>query len=398
MLSSDQLRQNVPVSAAALRTIIVFIAVLTIPLAAAQTMGLSRAQTSAWIFALYGLPALLSLILTIRYREPLLLTGNLFVIIFISGLGEQLTYPEIVGASVLAGAGVLLVGMLGLSAYLASWVPTPIMFGLLAGAVMPFVVGIFSSLGDAPMLVGGTFAAYLLSRRIFGNRLPPILSALVVGLAIAALAGQFGSSVEFMQLEAPAFTVPVFSVPALVTITPVLIVLITIQANLPSLLFLHSHDYNPPDRVINIMSGVGTMLGSLIGPTGISLSLPATSLVAGPEAGEHAVRHRSIYLVAAAALVVGLLAGIAADLASVIPSNLIFTLAGLAVVDVLAGALRQVTRGPLLLGPLVAFAIALSEISFLGFGNYFWALVIGTVVSLLLEADELKAFRDAAVP
>jgi len=51
------------------------------------------------------------------------------VIIFISGLGEQLTYPEIVGASVVAGAGVLLVGMLGLSAYLASWVPTPIMFG-----------------------------------------------------------------------------------------------------------------------------------------------------------------------------------------------------------------------------------------------------------------------------
>ena len=340
----------------------------------------------------------MSLILTIRYREPLLLTGNLFVIIFISGLGEQLTYPEIVGASVLAGAGVLLVGMLGLSAYLASWVPTPIMFGLLAGAVMPFVVGIFSSLGDAPVLVGGTFAAYLLSRRIFGNRLPPILSALVVGLAIAALTGQFGSSLELMQLEAPAFTVPVFSVPALVTITPVLIVLITIQANLPSLLFLHSHDYNPPDRVINIMSGAGTMLGSLIGPTGVSLSLPATALVAGPEVGEHAVRHRSVYLVAGAALIVGLLASIAADLASVIPSNLIFTLAGLAVVDVLAGALRQVTRGPLLLGPLVAFAIALSEISILGFGNYFWALVIGTVVSLLLEADELRAFRDAAVP
>jgi hypothetical protein len=96
-----------------------------------------------------------------------------------------------------------------------------------------------------------------------------------------------------------------------------------------------------------------------------------------------------------AALLVGVLAGVAAGLAEAIPAALLATLAGLALVDVLADAVQRVAQGPLLFGPLFAFAIALSDISLLGFGNYFWALIIGTVVSLLLERDGLRALREA---
>ena len=57
--------------------------------------------------------------------------------------------------------------------------------------------------------------------------------------------------------------------------------------------------------------------------------------------------------------------------AGIIPRALQLTLAGLSVIDVLGSALKQFTEGPLFLGPLFTFAIALSDISFLGFGNYF---------------------------
>lgn len=390
MLSSDSLRRHLPVVGAAVRNIIVFITVLSIPLASAQRLELSAEQTSSWILALYGLPAVLGLWLTWRYQQPLLLTGNLFIIIFISGLGNQISYPELVGATILAGAAVLLVSVLGLMARLAALVPLPIMFGLLAGAVMPFVAGIFDNLGQAPVLVAGTLLAYLLSRWLLGQRVPPILTALLVGLAIAAVSGEFGQASEPLSLEIPQVIRPVFSLSAILTATPVFVVLITIQANLPSVLFLRGEDYEPPEPVINTVSGIGTMLGSLLGPTGVSLSLPATSLVAGEGAGEHAVRHRSVYIVAAAALLTGLLAGIAAHLPDIIPLPLLLSLAGLALVDVLGSALKRITQGPLVLGPLFAFAIALSEFSLLGFSNYFWSLVIGTAVSLLLEREVLR--------
>lgn len=94
-------------------------------------------------------------------------------------------------------------------------------------------------------------------------------------------------------------------------------------------------------------------------------------------------------------LLVGVLAGIAADLPEIIPLPLLLALAGLAVIGVLANALQQITRGPLLLGPLFAFAIALSKISILGFDAFFWALVIGTGISLLLERDEVQTLRSS---
>jgi predicted benzoate:H+ symporter BenE len=107
--------------------------VLSLPLAAAQEMRLSAAETTSWILALYGLQGLL---LTIRYRQPLLLTGNIFVLIFIASRGGRLGYPELVGASIVAGAGVLLFSAPGLTARLAAWIPAPIVLGLLAGAVI----------------------------------------------------------------------------------------------------------------------------------------------------------------------------------------------------------------------------------------------------------------------
>jgi benzoate membrane transport protein len=200
MLWSATLRRWLPALSAAIPLIIFPIAVLSISLAAAQEMRLSATETTSWILAMYGLSGLL---LTIRYRQPLLLTGNIFVLIFIASLGGRLSYPELVGASITAGASVVLLGALGLTARLAVWIPAPIVLGLLAGAVMPFVSRIFTSLGDAPALVGGTILAYFVSRRVLGTRLPAILPALIAGLAIAALTGEFGQVPTRLPLPIP---------------------------------------------------------------------------------------------------------------------------------------------------------------------------------------------------
>lgn len=388
-LYSETFRRNVPVIGATVRIVIIFVTVLSIPLATAHSMELSASQTSSWILALYGVSSIFSLMLTFRYRQPIMLTGNIFVILFISQLGGQIGYPELIGASVLAGVVVLLVTSLGLTGRLSTWIPMPIVFGLLVGAVVPFVANIFTQTENAPWSVGGAFVAYLVSRRLLGNRFPAILPALIAGLAITGLTGQFGQATSHL-LHVPEITHPVFSLSAIIAATPVFVILITLQANLPSIIFLKSQDYQPPETAINTISGVGTMLGSLLGPTGVSLSLPVTSIVAGAGAGERSIRHRSIYWAAGLALLVGLLAGIAAGLPEIIPLPLLLALAGLSVVDVLVSALPRIVEGPLVLGPLFTFAIALSEISLFGFGPFFWALVIGTGISYFLERDALR--------
>jgi benzoate membrane transport protein len=129
----------------------------------------------------------------------------------------------------------------------------------------------------------------------------------------------------------------------------------------------------------------------------MSLALPLVPLTAGPGAGDVSVRYRSVYVPAGVLLLIAGLAGTAAAVAVVVPPLMLLALAGLALVGVLATALQAIARGPLLLGPMFAFAIALSKMSLLGLGPFFWSLVLGTGVSMLLERDEWNRLQAGVV-
>jgi benzoate membrane transport protein len=405
MAARSELRRTLPALIAAIPVAIVFFAVLGIVLTAAgpDGLGLTDSEASGWISVLYGLPTLLALVMTIRYRQPLLLTGNIFAIIFFVSLGDRIDFSALAGASMLAGAIVFVTALFGLTGRIAAWIPAPIVQGLIAGAVMPFVTDVFSSLStsragvrippEVPLMVGGALLAYLVSQRLFGTRFPPILPSFLVGLLVAALTGQLGEFPSSFALPSLDLTRPVFSWTAVATATPVLVALLTVQSNIPSLIFMRSQGYRPPDRVLNVTSGVGTMLGSLFGPIAVSLALPPVLLTAGPGAGDRSLRYRSVYLPVTAGLVIALFASTAADIAVLVPSVLLLAMAGLALVGALAGALKEMARGPLVLGPLFAFAIALSDMTLLGLGPFFWSLILGTAISMLLERDGWRQLR-----
>jgi len=128
------------------------------------------------------------------------------------------------------------------------------------------------------------------------------------------------------------------------------------------------------------------------------MSLPLTSLLAGPDAGDHGLRHWSVYITGGALVLVALLAVTALALAEFIPRPLLLTLAGLAMFGLLVPALQQMAKGPLVLGPIFTFAISLSDLSLFGIGPFLWALILGIGTSLLLERNELKALWDERTP
>ena len=405
---SSELRRTLPALIASIPTTIVYFAVLGIVLTAAGPEGLdlTAAQTSGWVAVLYGFPTLLALVLTLRYRQPLLVTGNVFAIIFYASLGGQVTFPELAGATILAGAIVLVATLFGLTRRIAAWIPAPIVYGLIAGAVMPFVVNIFTSLStsrdgvgvpyEVPLMVGSALLAYVLSQRVFGTRVPPILPAFLAGLLVAALTGQIGPFPTSFELPSLDLVHPSFSLSAIATATPVLVALLTVQSNIPSLIYMRTQGFAPPERVINIVSGAGTMVGSLLGPVAVSLALPPVLLTAGPEAGPQEIRYRSTFLPALAGLTIAVFASTAVDLADLVPPTLLLAMAGLALLGALIGALKEITQGPLILGPIFAFAVALSNMTLFGLGPFFWALVLGVGISLLLERDGWERLRTAA--
>jgi benzoate membrane transport protein len=244
-----------------------------------------------------------------------------------------------------------------------------------------------------PLMVGAALIAYLLSQRLLGARLPPILPAFLAGLLVAVVTGQLGDVPSKVSLPSLAVTPPAFSWTAIASATPVLVALLTVQSNIPSLIYMRSQGFRPPERVINVLGGVGTIVGSLWGPIAVSLALPPVLLTAGPAAGARSLRYRSVYLPSAAGLLIALFASAAANLAVLVPPTLLLAMAGLALVGALLSALKEITRGPLVLGPLFAFAIAMSDMTLFGLSAFFWSLVLGTAISLLLERDGWQRLR-----
>jgi benzoate membrane transport protein len=380
---------------AALPAMMIFVAVLSVPLSVAPALGLDEPRLASWLLAIYAFPGLLGLWLSLTYRQPLLLTGNLLSIIIIASAAEQLSVAELAGASLVAGGGMIVLGALGLTVRLANLIPVPIVLGLLAGAAAPFVLRIATGLVDAPLVVGSALVAFVAGWRLLPS-ISPVVPALVAGVTVVVASGQLG---EFQPIALTSFsvTMPSLSLAAIATIAPLLMVVMTLQSTVPSLVYLRGQGFDPPERQVVTVSGLGTVAGSLLGPIAVAVPLPVTPLVGGPAAGRLAFRYRAAIVASTSLVIIGLFAGLVAGLAVVITPALIQALAGLALVGVLTTALQQVLRGPLRLGPAVAFVITLSGLSLLGIGSFFWALLAGLLVSVVFEAAQLRVARAPAV-
>ena len=384
-----------PPMTAAIPVSIFSLAALAIPLAAAESLHLSPHQTGAWLVALYGIPAFLSLVLTIASRQPLFVAWHTGVVVFLASVAGELSYADLRGAVLVGGLVVLGLGLSGLTIQVARLVPAPVIHGIVAATALPFVVGVFDALGDERLLVGGALLAYLGGRRLFGAQIPPILPALVVGLVLAAGTGRLGGLPGGWAAPPIAMVRPGFSLAAIVTVVPVFVALVAFHANLTYRVYLQSQGYQPPARMLDVATGVGSVIGSLLGPGPVCMGQAVVALIAGPDAGERQVRHWSVYVSASVFLVIALGAAIAAEVPTMVPLRFLLAIAGLALLGVFGHALEEATRGPLRMAPVLAFAVAASDLSLLGLGAAFWALVVGTGAALLLEGEAASTLRTA---
>jgi benzoate membrane transport protein len=385
MPRAGDLGRYLPPLAAAVPIVIFSASAMALPLAAAQALGLSSRQTATWILALYGVPGMCSLVLTRVFRQPLFVAWHTGVLVFLASLARSIPYPDLLGAMAVAGLVIAALGALGLTPRIANLVPAPIVFGVLAANVLPFVVGTFNALGKDALLVGGVLLAYLLGRRVLGPRTPPILPAVLVGIVLAAATGQLHALPGGWSWPAPSLTHPTLSVPAILTVAPVVVPLVALQSNLTAVTYMRTQAYDPPARAIELTTGIGAVVASLFGPCPVCMGSLLTPLTAGPEAGERALRPLVAYAGGVAYLVIAASAAIAADLPRIMPLPLLLAVAGLALLGVLGQALTEVTRGGQRLAPLVAFVVASSSLTLFGLGANFWAIVFGTLISRILE-------------
>lgn len=379
---------------------VAFLFAVTGPVAILLTVGtnggLTEAELSSWIFGAFFLNGLLSLVLCLLYRQPLVFLWTIPGIVLVGSSLEHLSFSEIVGAYYVTGALLLILGVTGQVRRCMAAFPMPIVMGMVAGVFLQFGLNWIGALIEdariaVPMTIGFFCAAAIPA---VASRVPPLIVALGVGIASLIYFGA-GPSLEQVSLAAatPIIFVPTFSWQALIELViPLSITVLAVQ-NGQGIVVLRSAGHKPPINVITIICGLGSAMAAIFG----AVSTCLTGAVSGIIVGEKDRKGHFVAgsLVAIFATLFGLFAPFFTTVMLATPKAFISTLAGIALLKVLQTAFTTAFKGPYSLGALLAFTVTLSDIEILNIGAAFWGLVLGFVGSKILERDDFRSVENS---
>ena len=358
-----------------------------IVIGAADVGKLTNGQTVAWLLAIYGLGGLISLIMALRYKMPINGAYSIPGAAIMAAAFATFTFPEVVGAFIMAGVLVLILGVTGVIGRIMRWIPMPIVMAMITGAMIRFGVGAVEAVSAAPWIAGSAVVAYFLAQR-FTRSIPPVLAALVVGLVASLVTGSIKPAAVDLGFVLPQFTMPVFTLAAFFGVAVPLAALVIGAENAQAIGVLMAEDYKPPINAMTVISGVGGILAGMMGGHNANIAGPMTAICSSEQAGDDRSKRYGASVVNGVLFgVFGLFAGLAVPLVLALPKPLIGVVAGLAMIGVLLSALQAgfERKQGYQVGAFVALVVAMSPLNLFGVSAPFWSLVFGVAVAMLVD-------------
>jgi benzoate membrane transport protein len=365
---------------------------LPLHLEVAGQLGLNPSQSSSWIFVIWFSGAITSIALTLYYRIPIPITWTIPGLIYLGTLAGQFSFPEIVGANLMAGIAILILGAFGIGERIMAWLPLPIVMGMFAGSILVYVTRMVAASVADVLVAGVTLAAYLVGRFIASPRVPPMGLAVVIG-GIAVFA--FGEiSTQVVSWSLPDLTVPGFrfTLSSFIAISLPMIILAMGLGNVQGLGFLLSQEYRVPITAVTITTGLNSMVNALLGGHPATVARTGAAILAAPDAGPKETRYWANVIAATLTISIALGAGTLSSLLAVLPRTFVVTLAGLAILSSLQSAFETAFGGKLRFGALAALAVAATPFAVFGITSAFWAILAGIAASFMAERQDLLAY------
>tara|TARA_R110002072_G_scaffold293422_1_gene462778 strand:- start:5004 stop:6200 length:1197 start_codon:yes stop_codon:yes gene_type:complete len=365
---------------------------VAIILSAGSRGGLTEADLASWVFAAFAVNGTLSIFMSVAFRQPLAFFWTIPGTVLVGTALVSMSLSEVIGAYLLTGLLLLVLGLTGWVKAAMDRLPMPIVMAMVAGVFVKFGLDWIRAFETDFILVAGMTVAFFAltalprAQKVF----PPMIGVLIVGLLILAYQGngaapEAGSSGIF---AAPQFYAPEFSLAAsLELVIPLAITVIAAQ-NAQGIMILRAAGHNPPVNAITTACGGASLVAAAFGSVSSCLTGPSNAiLVSGGARDRHWI---AAVILGSFAIVFGIFAPVVTSVLLATPTAFLSTLAGLALLRTLQAAF-QTSFGPSFpLGALVAFLVTLAGLPILNIGAPFWGLVFGLLASLLMERDSFS--------
>ena len=352
---------------------------------AAKVAGLSPGLTASWVWSISIGVGVTGIVLSWTAREPIITAWSTPAAAFLITALATTPYAEAIGAYLLSAAAFVALGLSGYFEKAIRLIPPGIAAGLLAGILLQFGIGAFGGMSIDPVLAGLLIMAYLVLKRLTPRY--AVVGILVLGLAFLLIEDRVDLSGLALQLAAPVFTMPAFSLNATLSVAlPLFLITLTGQY-MPGMLVLRNDGFKTSANPIVTVTGLGSLLMAPFGSHAFNIAAITAAICTGREAHEDPSR-RWIAGIAAGVfyILVGVFGVTLAALFMAFPATFITTLAGLALLGAIGGSLAgAMADAQAREASLITFLAAAANISLLGIGGAFWGLVIGLVAHAVLN-------------
>jgi benzoate membrane transport protein len=358
-------------------------------LGVSDELGLDRAQTSSWIFIVWFTGAVASILLTLRYRQPIPITWSIPGLVYLGTLAGEYSFAELVGANLVAGLLILALGLVGVGRRIMAWLPLPIVLGMFAGSILEYVVRLVEVTVDDAVVAGSAIGGYLVGRALANPRIPPVGLAVVGGGLAVVLADR--ATAAPVAWELPTVQTPELAVSfsAVIAVSVPLAVLAIGLGNVQGIGFLVAQGYRVPINAITVVVGVNSVVNAFFGGHQAIVARTGAAILGGRDAGPMSQRYWANLVAASLTIVLALAAATVASLLQVLPATFIVALAGLAIFTALQDAVEKAFAGRLRFGAMVAFVVAATPFTYAGITSDFWAILAGLLASALVERREI---------
>ena len=352
---------------------------------AAKVAGLSPELTASWVWSISIGVGVTGIVLSWTAREPIITAWSTPAAAFLITALATTPYAEAIGAYLLSAAAFVALGLSGYFEKAIRLIPPGIAAGLLAGILLQFGIGAFGGMSIDPVLAGLLIMAYLVLKRFTARY--AVVGILVLGLAFLLIEDRVDLSGLALQLAAPVFTMPAFSLNATLSVAlPLFLITLTGQY-MPGMLVLRNDGFKTSANPIVTVTGLGSLLMAPFGSHAFNIAAITAAICTGREAHEDPSR-RWIAGIAAGVfyILVGVFGVTLAALFMAFPATFITTLAGLALLGAIGGSLAgAMADAQAREASLITFLAAAANISLVGIGGAFWGLVIGLVAHAVLN-------------
>ena len=345
--------------------------------------GASPAQAASGLMALCVAQGVCALWLSARTRMPVSMAWSTPGAALLAASGPVAGgFPVAVGAFLVAALLVVAAGSWRPLGRAVASIPASLANAMLAGVLLTLCLAPVQGVAQMPGPALAVIATWAVAGRV--HRLLAVPAAVAVTIVLIAL--QPGAAPASSASAHPVLVWPVFTLGALVGVAVPLFIVTMASQNIPGIAVLGANGFHPRPGPLFRATGIFSVLAAPLGGHAVNLAAITASICAGPDAHpDPAQRWKAVAVSGAAYVMLGPLAAAVTGFVGAAPL-LIETVAGLALLGALGGALHGATCVPEEReAALVTFLVTASGVGFGGISGAFWGLLAGGTLLLAIR-------------